>query len=260
MNIELKGKRALVTGGSSGIGEAIVLALADAGAKVCINCHSHLEAAQEIAKQIGGQKGEAYAVQADVSDPGAVARMFEELDKRWGGTDILVNSAGIDGPRALGWEADLPAWRRVVEVNLFGPFYCSQQALKRMVRQKSGVILNISSVHEMIAWSGYSAYTASKAGLGMMTQTLAQEAAPYGVRVLALGPGAIKTPINRSVWDDPGSLKDLLDKIPLNRIGEPEDVARMAVVLVSDAASYLTGRTVFVDGGMTDYPDFAHGG
>jgi glucose 1-dehydrogenase len=151
MNIELKGKRALVTGGSSGIGEAIVLALADAGAKVCINCHSHLEAAKEIAKQIGGQKGEAYAVQADVSDPGAVARMFEELDKRWGGTDILVNSAGIDGPRALAWEADLPAWRRVVEVNLFGPFYCSQQALKRMVRQKSGVILNISSVHEMIA-------------------------------------------------------------------------------------------------------------
>jgi glucose 1-dehydrogenase len=260
MNVQLDGKRALVTGGRSGIGEAIVLALAEAGAKVGINCHAHLEAAQEIAKRIRNQQGDAYAVQADVSDPEAVARMFEALDERWGGIDILVNSAGIDGGHALSWEADLPAWRKVIEVNLFGPFYCPQQALKRMVLQKSGVILNISSVHEIIAWSGYSAYTASKAGLGIMTQTLAQEAAPYGVRVLALGPGAIKTPINRAVWSDPASLKDLLEKIPLNRVGEPEDVSRMALVLVSDVASYLTGRTVFVDGGMTDYPDFSHGG
>jgi glucose 1-dehydrogenase len=260
MNIQLDGKRALVTGGSSGIGEAIVTALAEAGAKVCVNCHSHLEAAQKIADRIRNRKREAYAVQVDVSDPDAVARMFEEMEEKWGGMDILVNNAGIDGPRALSWEADLPAWRKVIEVNLFGPFYCAQQALKRMVRQKSGVILNISSVHEMIPWSGYSAYTASKASLGMITQTLAQEAAPYGVRVLALGPGAIKTPINRSVWGDPASLKDLLEKIPLNRLGEPADVARMVVVLVSDVASYLTGRTVFVDGGMTDYPDFSHGG
>jgi glucose 1-dehydrogenase len=260
MDIRLDGKRALVTGGSSGIGEAIVLALTEAGAKVGINCHSHLEVAQETAKRIRNRQGEAYAVQADVSDPEAVARMFEELDGRWGGIDILVNSAGIDGGHALGWEADITAWRKVIEVNLLGPFYCARQALKRMVPQQSGVILNISSVHEIIAWSGYSAYTASKAGLGMMTQTLAQEAAPYGVRVLALGPGAIKTPINRSVWSDPARLKDLLEKIPLNRVGEPEDVSRMALMLVSDVASYLTGRTVFVDGGMTDYPDFAHGG
>jgi glucose 1-dehydrogenase len=260
MNIRLDGKRALVTGGSSGIGEAVALALAEAGAKVGINCHAHLETAQEIAKGITKRQGEAYAVQADVSDPEAVARMFEDLDERWGGIDILVNCAGIDGAHALAWEADLSAWRKVIEVNLFGPFYCAQQALKRMVLQKSGVILSISSVHEMIAWSGYSAYTSSKAGLGMMTQTLAQEAAPHGVRVLALGPGAIKTPINRSVWSDPASLKDLLEKIPLNRVGEKEEVSRMAVVLVSDVASYLTGRTVFVDGGMTDYPDFSHGG
>ena len=260
MDIRLDGKRALVTGGSSGIGEAIVLALAEAGAKVGINCHSHLEVAQETAKRIRNRQGEAYAVQADVSDPEAVARMFEELDETWDGIDILVNSAGIDGGHALGWEADTDAWRKVIEVNLLGPFYCTRQALKRMVPQESGVILNISSVHEIIAWSGYSAYTASKAGLGMMTQTLAQEAAPHGVRVLAIGPGAIKTPINRSVWSDPASLKDLLEKIPLNRVGEPEDVSRMALVLVSDVASYLTGRTVFVDGGMTDYPDFAHGG
>lgn len=260
MNIRLDGKRALVTGGSSGIGEAIVMALAEAGAKVMINCHAHLETAQQIAKRILNLRGEAFAIRADVSIPEAVAQMFQQLDEKWGGVDILVNSAGIDGKRALGWEADLDAWRKVIEVNLFGAFYCAQQALKRMVPQKNGVVLSISSVHEMIAWSGFSAYAASKAGLGMMTQTLAQEVAPHGVRVLAIGPGAIKTPINRSVWTDPENLKDLLRKIPLNRLGEPEDVARMVVVLVSDAASYLTGRTVFVDGGMTDYPEFSHGG
>jgi len=260
MNIQLDGKRALVTGGSSGIGEAIVMLLAEAGAKVFINCHSQLETAQQTAQKIKEKHGESYAVRADISDPAAVDRMFAELEERWGGIDILINSAGIDGDHALSWKVDLNAWRKVVEVNLLGPFYCCRQALRRMIPQKSGVILNISSVHEVIAWSGYSAYTASKAGLGMLTRTLAQEAAPYGVRVLALGPGAIKTPINRSVWSDPVRLKDLLEKIPLNRIGEPKDVARMVVILVSDVASYLTGRTVFLDGGMTDYPDFSHGG
>ena len=147
-----------------------------------------------------------------------------------------------------------------MEVNLLGAFYCAREALQRMVPQKRGVILSTSSVHQLIPWSGYSAYAASKAALGMMTMTLAQEAAPHGVRVLALGPGAIKTPINQSVWSDPEGLRDLLQKIPLGRLGEPEEIARMAVVLVSDAASYVTGRTIFVDGGMTDYPSFAHGG
>lgn len=129
-----------------------------------------------------------------------------------------------------------------------------------MIAQQSGVVLNISSVHEKIAWTGYSAYTASKAGVGMLTRTLAQEAAPYGVRVLAIGPGAVKTPINRAVWSQPQSLQDLLDKVPLKRIGEPDEIARMAVVLVSDVSSYVTRDTIYVDGGMTDYPNFAHGG
>ncbi|MFZ1807899.1 MAG: SDR family oxidoreductase, partial [Cyclobacteriaceae bacterium] len=172
----------------------------------------------------------------------------------------LINSAGIDGARAFAWEAEISAWQKVIEVNLLGSFYNSREALKRMIPQKSGVILNVSSVHEIVAWSGYSAYTASKAAIGMMTKTLAQEAAPYGVRVLSIGPGAIKTPINKNVWSDPNSLSDLLEKIPLNRLGEPEDIAQMVVVLVSDVASYITGRTVYVDGGMTDYPDFSHGG
>ncbi len=260
MEIRLDQKRALVTGGNSGIGEAIVLALADAGAKVAINYVTHPETAQSLVQRIAEQHGEAMSVQADVSDAAAVARMFEAIDNAWGGIDILINNAGIDGPYALGWDAEIPQWQKVIEINLFGAFYCAREALKRMVPRKSGVVLNISSVHERIAWSGHSAYAASKAATGMLTQTLAQEAAPYGVRVLAVGPGAIETPINRDVWSDPQKMQDLMEKIPLNRIGQPEEIARMVAVLVSDVASYVTGRTIFVDGGMTDYPDFAHGG
>lgn len=260
MNISLDNKRAIVTGGNSGIGEAIVLSLAEAGAQVAINYVTHPEAAQTLVQRIQEQGGTAMAIEADVSDPGAVARMLARIEAAWGGIDILVNNAGIDGGRAVGWEADSAAWRTVIEVNLLGAFYCAREALQRMVAQQSGVIINISSVHEEIAWSGYSAYTASKAAVGMLTKTLAQEAAPHGVRVLAVAPGAIKTPINRSVWSDPQSMKDLTEKIPLGRIGDPEEIARMVVVLASDIASYVTGRTIFVDGGMTDYPDFAHGG
>jgi NAD(P)-dependent dehydrogenase (short-subunit alcohol dehydrogenase family) len=260
MNITLEGKRALVTGGNSGIGAAIALALADAGAKVAINYVGHPEAADALVKTIKQKRGEAISIQADVSDPKAVGKMFRQMDAAWSGIDILINNAGIDGASALGWEADIVAWRKVIEVNLLGAFYCANEALKRMVPQKSGVVLSTTSVHEEIAWSGYSAYTASKAAVSMLTKTLAQEAAPHGVRVLAVGPGAIKTPINRSVWSNRKNMKDLLEKIPLKRIGEPDEIARMVVVLVSDAASYVTGRTIFVDGGMTDYPDFAHGG
>ena len=260
MNIRLEGKRALVTGGNSGIGAAIALGLADAGAKVAINYASHPEAADELVQTIKQKHGEAMSIQADVSDPNAVGDLFRQLDVAWSGIDILINNAGIDGASALGWEADIAAWRKVIEVNLFGAFYCAREALKRMVPQRSGVVLSTTSVHEEIAWSGYSAYTASKAAVSMLTKTLAQEAAPHGVRVLAVGPGAIKTPINRSVWSDPKSLQDLLEKIPLHRIGAPEEIAQMVVVLVSDVASYVTGRTIFVDGGMTDYPAFAHGG
>jgi NAD(P)-dependent dehydrogenase (short-subunit alcohol dehydrogenase family) len=260
MEISLKGKRALVTGGNSGIGAAVVKALADAGSKVAINYLVHPESTQSIVKEIQSKNGEVISIQSDVSDPTAVAKMFEQIDKEWGSIDILINSAGIDGARAFAWEAEISAWQKVIEVNLLGSFYNSREALKRMIPQKSGVILNVSSVHEIVAWSGYSAYTASKAAIGMMTKTLAQEAAPYGVRVLSIGPGAIKTPINKNVWSDPNSLSDLLEKIPLNRLGEPEDIAQMVVVLVSDVASYITGRTIYVDGGMTDYPDFSHGG
>ena len=260
MNISLAGKRALVTGGNSGLGAAIALALGEAGAKVAINYMGHPRAAAALAKTIKQQSGEAVAIQADISDPKAVAKLFRQMDATWGGIDILINNAGIDGPSALGWKADIVAWRKVVEVNLFGTFYCAHEALKRMVPRKRGVILSTTSVHEEIAWSKHSAYTSSKAAISMLTKTLAQEAAPHGVRVLAVGPGAIKTPINRSVWSNLKRMQDLLEKIPLQRIGEPDEIARMVVVLVSDTASYVTGRTIFVDGGMTDYPDFSHGG
>jgi glucose 1-dehydrogenase len=260
MEISIKGKRALVTGANSGIGASIAVGLAAAGARVCVNYVVDPEAAEAVAAGIRKAGGEALALQADVSEPGQVARMFAAVDQAWGGIDILVNNAGVDGPRAVTWEADPEAWAQVVRINLMGGFLCSRAALQRLVAQRSGVILNLTSVHEKIAWGGYGAYAASKAGLSMLTKTMAQEAAPFGVRVLSLAPGAIRTPINRAVWTDEASLADLITKIPLGRMGEPEEIARVVTFLVSDAASYLTGSTVYADGAMTDYPDFAHGG
>ena len=260
MQITLANQRALVTGANSGIGESIARELASAGARVAVNYVAHPKAAESVVAAIRLAGGEAIAVEGDVSDVGQVDAMFSAIDRTWGGLDILVNNAGIDGPRAMAWEADPGDWERVLRIDLLGAFQCAREALKRMVAQRRGVVLNLTSVHERIAWSGYSAYASAKAGLSMMTQTLAQEAAPFGVRVVALAPGAIRTPITRGVWSDPSQLADLLTKIPLNRMGEPEEIARVATFLVSDAASYLTGSTVYVDGGMTDYPAFASGG
>jgi NAD(P)-dependent dehydrogenase (short-subunit alcohol dehydrogenase family) len=260
MQIDLHGKRVLVTGGNSGLGAAMVKAFGAAGAKVAVNYVVGAPDAQALVKTLTDAGGEAMAIDADISAPEAVASMFAAIDKAWGGIDILINNAGIDGHRALGWEADVDAWRKVIDINLVGAFLCAREALKRMTAQKSGVIINTSSVHEVIAWSGYSAYAASKAAVSMMAKTLAQEAGPFGVRVLCIAPGAIATPINANVWQDPAGLKDLLTKIPLGRVGKPEDIADMAVVLASDVAGYITATTVFVDGGMTDYPNFMHGG
>ncbi len=260
MNTRLDGRRALVTGANSGIGQAIALALADAGADVAINYVTHPEAADAVVAQVVALGRRSIALRADVSNEADVEAMFQQLDAQWGGLDVLVNCAGIDGQRALAQDAKMADWRRVLEVNLFGAFDCARHALARLLPQGRGVILNISSVHEVIPWSGYSAYCASKAGLSMMTKTLAQEAAPHGVRVLALGPGAVQTPINQSVWADPAASADLLTKIPLGRMGRTDEIAGMAVVLCSDASSYVTGTTVMVDGAMTAYPEFARGG
>jgi NAD(P)-dependent dehydrogenase (short-subunit alcohol dehydrogenase family) len=260
MNVTLAGRRALVTGANSGIGQAIALALGDAGADVVVNYVTHPEAADAVVAQLAAKGRRALALHADVSSEAGVDAMFTQMDAQWGGIDILVNCAGIDGPHALAQDAKMADWRRVIEINLFGAFDCARHALARMLPQGRGVILNISSVHEVIPWSGYSAYTSSKAAIGMLTKTLAQEAAPHGVRVLALGPGAIRTPINQPVWADPATAADLLTKIPLGRMGTTSEIANVAVVLCSDVSSYMTGTTVMVDGAMTDYPEFARGG
>lgn len=260
LTLDLKDKRALVTGANSGIGEAVALMLAEAGADVVVNYVAHPEAAEAVADQIRAKGRKALTILADISDADAVARMFAKMQAEWGGIDILVNNAGVDGKPNTAWETDPKTWTKVLEINLFGAFYCSREALGRMIPAKKGVIVNMSSVHEVIPWSGFSAYTASKAGVSMLTKTLAQEAAPYGVRVLAVAPGAIKTPINQNVWGDPAGLADLDQKIPMGRMGERDEIARMVAVLASDLASYATGTTLFVDGGMIDYADFAHGG
>jgi glucose 1-dehydrogenase len=260
MDVTLKGRRVLITGANSGLGAGMAREVAAAGARVAVNYVVHPELATSLVDELIGIGGDAFGVAADVSDAMQVAAMFAELDRRWGGIDVLINNAGIDGPKALAWNADPANWERVLRVNLIGSFLCAREALRRMVADKRGVVLNMTSVHEKIAWGGYSAYTASKAAIGMLTQNLAQEASPFGVRVLSLAPGAIRTPINQDVWNDPDSLRDLLTKIPLGRMGEPEEIARLAVFLVSDAASYMSGSTVYADGAMTDYPEFSHGG
>ncbi|MGV1794374.1 MULTISPECIES: glucose 1-dehydrogenase [unclassified Rhizobium] len=260
MEIDLSNKRVLVTGGNSGIGAAIARGFAANRARVAINYLVDPDEARRMAVELSAHGAASLALKGDISSSEDVERIFSTLDDKWGGIDILINNAGVDGSYALGWEADVVYWDAVIDINLKGTYRCSRAALKRMIKQRSGVVLNVSSVHETIAWTGYSAYTASKAGISMLSKSLAQEAAPFGVRVLCIAPGAIRTPINRSVWQDETKYEDLLTKIPLGRIGEPQDIANMAVILASDVAAYITGTTIFIDGGMTDYPSFSHGG
>jgi len=256
----LEGRRAIVTGGNTGIGAATVRALAAAGARVMINYVEDEDQALALVGDLEGDNNEARAFKADITDEAQVSAMFEAMDKAWGGVDILVNNAGIEGDREHTWECDVPTWRKVIEVNIFGSFLCSRAALARMVPAGQGVIVVVTSVHEVIPWSGYSAYTTSKAGLAMLVKTMAQETADCGVRVVAVAPGAIKTEINEKVWGDPEAAADLCTKIPARRIGRPEEVADVVAFLASDTASYITGSTVYIDGGMVLYPTFIHGG
>jgi NAD(P)-dependent dehydrogenase (short-subunit alcohol dehydrogenase family) len=259
MDIQLKGKRVLVTGGNSGIGEAMALAFADAGADVAINYVSNEPAAKKLVQAIEAKGRRSLAVEANVADFDQVSKMFDAIDRAWGGIDVLLANAGIDGKRTMCFE-EKPAFRSVIEVNLIGAANCAHEAARRMVRQKSGVILFTSSVHQRIAWSGHAGYTATKAGLDMLMQTMAQELGPYGVRVLSVAPGAVSTPINAGELTDRAWQEDIVKKVPLQRVGRADEIASMALFLASDKASYVTATTVFVDGGMTDYPSFAHGG
>jgi len=259
--IELKGRKALITGGDSGLGAATAKSLAQAGADVAISYRFKSDAADQVVAVARSFGVQAYTFQLDnISAADEVDALFQRVDRELGGLDILVNNAGTDGARALCADSDIAAWRQVVEIDLFGAYYCARAAVKRMSKQCRGVIINTSSVHEFIPWAGYSAYTSAKAGLSMFSKTLAQEVAAMGIRVIAVAPGAIKTPINANVWQDPKGLADLDDKIPMGRIGEADEIGHAIAFLCSDLASYITGITVPVDGGMLLYPDFRQGG
>lgn len=260
ITIDLTGRRALVTGANSGLGRAIALSLDAAGARVGVHYLSDRAAAEAVMTEMSRGGGQPAAFGADIGDPAQVNRMFAEVEAQFGGLDILVNNAGVDGPRETCADSDPAHWEKVIAIDLQGPYYCTRQALKRMLPQRRGVILQITSVHEFIPWAGYSAYTSAKAALSMFTKTVAQEVATAGIRVLAIAPGAIRTPINADVWGHPDSLRDLDQKIAMARPGEPEEIGRVAAFLVSDLASYITGATLAVDGGMLIYPDFSHGG
>ena len=258
--LPLVGKIAAVTGSSSGIGRAIAIELAQAGADVAVSYHSGREAAEGVVEEIRKIGRRAFCDRLSVGEPESVDAYFDAATAELGPIDILINNAGIDGRTAKIADIEIPDWDNVISVNLRGPFLCIRKLLPGMISRHKGAILNITSVHEVIPWGSHAAYCSAKAGVAMMTRSLALELQDSGVRVVSLAPGAIRTPINKDVWDNPKNMADLKTKIPIGRIGEAEEVARMARVLVSDEASYLTGVTVTVDGGMTAYPSFAHGG
>jgi glucose 1-dehydrogenase len=263
----LKGQKALVTGASSGIGEGVARALGAAGADVVVNYASKPEAAERIASEIRSGGVQALAIQADVSREPDVQAMFRTMLEAWGTIDILVNNAGLQKDAAF-TEMTLAQWNAVMSVNLTGMFLCAREAARHMSRRgiradvsrAAGKILCISSVHEVIPWAGHVNYAASKGGVRAFMQSLAQELAPSRIRVNSIAPGAIQTPINRAAWETEAALKSLLNLIPYGRIGQPEDIGRAAVWLASDDSDYVHGQTLFVDGGMTLYPEFARGG
>jgi glucose 1-dehydrogenase len=263
----LAGRHALVTGASSGIGLAVARGLAKAGAGVAVNYHSQSETAEALVAEICAWGGQAIAIKADVSQEEEVARLFREAIAGLGRLDLLVANSGIQKDAAIA-EMTLAEWQAVLDVNLTGQFLCCREAIRSFREQRSaarparalGSIICMSSVHEVIPWAGHVNYAASKGGIHMLMQTLAQEVGPERIRVNAVAPGAIRTPINREAWETPEALERLLTLIPYGRIGEPEDVARAVIWLSSDEADYVTGTTLFVDGGMTLYPGFADNG
>jgi glucose 1-dehydrogenase len=263
----LQGQTALVTGGSSGIGAAIAVALGAAGARVGVNYRSHPHRAEEVVDIIRSNGGEATAIAADVSVEEEVEDMFESLVSEFGRLDILVANSGIQQDSAVA-DMSLAQWTRVLDVNLTGQFLCARAAVRRFAVQEStlgvsrarGKIICMSSVHEAIPWAGHVNYAASKGGVMLMMKSLAQEVACQGIRVNAIAPGAIKTPINRDAWETAEAEQKLLGLIPYGRVGDPEDVAKVAVWLASDESDYVIGTTVYVDGGMVLYPAFRDNG
>ena len=253
----LQGQKAIVTGASSGIGMATAERLGREGASVCVNYYSENErsAAEQVVTAIKQGGSKALAVQADVTNEEDVRRMVAQAGRELGGLDLLVNNAGIENQVPL-LEMPLADWNAVIGTNLTGTFLCLREAGKLMAAAGGGVIVNISSVHEFIPWPGFAHYCASKGGMKLLMETAARELAGSGIRVLNVAPGAIVTPINKFVLDDPEARHAVEEEIPLGRIGKPDEIAAAVAWLASSEASYLTGTTLVVDGGMSLYPKF----
>ncbi len=263
----LAGQKAMVTGASKGIGEAIAVALAQAGADVLVNYYGDREGAERTAEQISSSGRQALVVKADVSKEDEVKAMFHSMIDTFARIDILINNSGIQLNAPVD-EMSLADWQRVIDVNLTGQFLCAREAVRAFKRQginkeisyAMGKIVHISSVHDIIPFAGHVNYAAAKGGVMLLMKTIAQELAPLRIRVNSISPGAIRTPMNLQKLDTQKSYEDLLTLIPYKRIGEPEDIARAAVWLASDDSDYMQGATLYIDGGMVLYPGFAHGG
>jgi glucose 1-dehydrogenase len=269
MEQKLKDQIAIVTGASSGIGAGVAKSMAAAGATVVVNhpVDSTKTAAETVLGEIRNAGGNGITYQCDVSKEDQVQKMFAEVIRQFGTIDILVNNAGLqrDSPFQ---EMTLEQWNFVLGVNLTGQFLCAREAIREFLRRgiapdrsrAAGKIICMSSVHEVIPWAGHANYAASKGGIMLMMKSIAQEFAPHKIRVNSIGPGAIKTPINHAAWATPEAEKKLLELIPYDRVGVVEDIGAAAVWLASDDSDYVTGTTLFVDGGMTLYPGFSTNG
>lgn len=265
--VVLAGQPALVTGANSGIGRAVALGLAQSGADVVVNYVTNPEQAEEVAHEIEKIGRRAMAIKADVSKEDEVVAMFKQATAHFGTLHVVVSNAGLqrDSPYD---QMTIEQWNTVIAVNLTGQFLCTREATREFKRRgvddkvsvAAGKILCMSSVHQEIPWAGHANYAASKGGIMMLMRSIAQELAPHRIRVNSVAPGAIRTPINTEAWSTPAAYSDLMTLVPYKRIGEPDDIARAVAWLVSDAADYITGATLFVDGGMTLYPGFATGG
>jgi glucose 1-dehydrogenase len=263
----LAGQTALVTGGNSGIGRAVAVELAAAGAAVAVNYLTGEDEAHAVTDCIAAAGGRAIVVRGDVSSEAQVAEIFKEACAFFGTLDIVVANAGVQSDAPFE-DMTLQQWNTVLNVNLTGQFLCARAAVREFLRRGPrpevsralGKIICMSSVHEVIPWAGHANYAASKGGVMMLMKTIAQELAPRGIRVNGLAPGATRTPINTAAWSTPEAHEALMRLVPYKRIGEPEDIARAAVWLASDDSDYVNGVTLFVDGGMTLYPEFASGG
>lgn len=266
-NPKLKGQSALVTGANSGIGLAVAIAMGNDGANVVVNYVTHPETAEEVVQTIKNNGSDAIAIKADVSKEDEVISMFQQMVDKYGTIDILVNNAGLQKDSSFE-NMSLADWQLVINVNLTGQFLCAREAVKEFLKRgvveersrAAGKIICMSSVHEVIPWAGHVNYATSKGGINMMMKSMAQELAPKKIRVNSIGPGAIQTPINKPAWETPEALEKLLTLIPYKRIGQPEDIGKVAVWLASDESDYITGTTIFADGGMLLYPGFSTNG